>query len=262
MWEPFNEDARRAIVLAQEAAVQLGNNYIGSEHLLAGIVSVPGSMGAKVLTSLRIDLDDLRKAIDASARPATNVTQEMVFTPGATRAIESAFEEARVSQLSYLGTEHLLLGILHEPAESGASILREAGIDLAAARAGTARLQRAGVPFSSFDHVQLAMPPGREDEARGFYATLLGMTEIPKPVHLAKRGGAWFASGDLQLHLGVDEDFHAARKAHPALRCTDYDGLVARLAAAGVEVQAEQGRTLARAYISDPFGNRIELIGY
>jgi hypothetical protein len=80
-------------------------------------------------------------------------------------------------------------------------------------------------PFSAIDHVQLAMPPEGEGLARVFYGTLLGMTEVPKPAELAKRGGCWFECGPVQIHLGVEADFRPARKAHPALRCFDYDGL-------------------------------------
>ena len=116
-------------------------------------------------------------------------------------------------------------------------------------------------PFTAIDHVQLAMPKGEEEAARGFYRDLLGMKELAKPAELAKRGGCWFQSGGVQIHLGIDPDFHPAKKAHPALRCTDYAGLTARLQRAGVEVipdDALPGTT--RCYIHDPFGNRIELI--
>jgi catechol 2,3-dioxygenase-like lactoylglutathione lyase family enzyme len=75
--------------------------------------------------------------------------------------------------------------------------------------------------FTTIDHVQLAMPSGQEELARSFYRDILGMDELPKPLELAKRGGCWFASGDVQLHLGVENDFRAAKKAHPALRCRD-----------------------------------------
>jgi catechol 2,3-dioxygenase-like lactoylglutathione lyase family enzyme len=116
-------------------------------------------------------------------------------------------------------------------------------------------------PFSAIDHVQLAMPAGGEERARKFYGTLLGMREVAKPAELAKRGGCWFECGPVQLHLGVEEDFRPARKAHPALGCFDYDGLTARLRAAGVDVK-EDDRVpeVRRCHVSDPFGNRIELI--
>jgi catechol 2,3-dioxygenase-like lactoylglutathione lyase family enzyme len=116
-------------------------------------------------------------------------------------------------------------------------------------------------PFTAIDHVQLAMPTGKEDAAREFYGTLLGMTEVPKPPELAKRGGCWFASGGVQIHLGVETEFHPARKAHPALRCRDYEGLVARLRSARVDIEHDAAIPgVRRCHIVDPFGNRVELI--
>src|SRR5215470_12129619 len=115
--------------------------------------------------------------------------------------------------------------------------------------------------FLAIDHVQLAMPPDGEDTARAFYSVLLGMTEIAKPAELAKRGGCWFHSGSVQLHLGVEEDFRPAKKAHPALLCANYDKLLSDLCAAGVaahEVNDIPG--VRRCHVHDPFGNRIELI--
>ena len=117
------------------------------------------------------------------------------------------------------------------------------------------------IPFSAIDHVQLAAPPRSEEEARRFYGELLGMQEIPKPILLANRGGVWFASGEVQIHVGIEQDFRPARKAHPALRCRDYDGLLARLRAAGIEViEVDDIPDVRRAHVHDPFGNRIELI--
>lgn len=87
------------------------------------------------------------------------------------------------------------------------------------------------------------------------------MQEIPKPALLAKRGGVWFASGEVQIHIGVERDFRPARKAHPGLRCSDYAGLLTRLRAAGIEVnEVDDIPDVRRAHIHDPFGNRIELI--
>src|ERR1700742_3629847 len=86
--------------------------------------------------------------------------------------------------------------------------------------------------ITGLDHVQLAMPRGREEAARSFYAGLLGMTELPKPAALAVRGGCWFASGTAVLHLGVEEPFTPARKAHPALLVDDLEALGAALAPA------------------------------
>lgn len=104
------------------------------------------------------------------------------------------------------------------------------------------------------------MPRGREQEARGFYRDLLGMVELPKPLELSKRGGCWFASGDVQLHLGVEDEFRPARKAHPGLRCTSFDSLLNQLRDAGIEINEDDATGRRRAFVSDPFGNRIELI--
>jgi catechol 2,3-dioxygenase-like lactoylglutathione lyase family enzyme len=119
----------------------------------------------------------------------------------------------------------------------------------------------AAEPFVRIDHVQLAMPAGGEAAARQFYGDLLGMTEIAKPAELLKRGGCWFASGSVQIHLGIEADFRPARKAHPALQCGDYAELLQRLCARGVEVMSDASIPgVRRCHLSDPFGNRIELI--
>ena len=116
------------------------------------------------------------------------------------------------------------------------------------------------MPIVGIDHVQLAMPAGREDEAREFYARLLGLPEKTKPAELAKRGGVWFESEAVKIHLGVEADFRPARKAHPALLVRDLRGLVQRLRQAGVEVVEEALAGHDRVYVSDPFGNRLELM--
>jgi catechol 2,3-dioxygenase-like lactoylglutathione lyase family enzyme len=112
-----------------------------------------------------------------------------------------------------------------------------------------------------FDHMQVAIPRGQEDRVRTFYAGLLGLMEIPKPGASAGRGGVWFQCGQLQLHLGVEEPFAPAGKAHPALRIQGYEQLLAKLIAAGYRVvQDTQLPGVTRSFVSDPFGNRIELI--
>ena len=87
--------------------------------------------------------------------------------------------------------------------------------------------------LSHLHHVQLAMPPGREDDARGFFAGVLGMTEIEKPPVLAARGGAWFRGGGVEIHLGVEDPFAPARKAHPGLVVVDLDDAARRVATTG-----------------------------
>jgi len=111
------------------------------------------------------------------------------------------------------------------------------------------------------DHVQLAAPPGCEEEARRFYGELLGLEELPKPAKLAARGGVWFRCGTQELHVGVQRDFVPATKAHPALRTENLEALRARLAAHGVAVVDDEPlKGVRRCYVSDPFGNRLELL--
>ena len=115
--------------------------------------------------------------------------------------------------------------------------------------------------FIAIDHVQLAMPPGAEDTARAFYSGVLGMDEIPKPTELVKRGGCWFHSGGVQVDLGVEKDFRPAKKAHPALICSNYEELLSKLRHAGVAAHvANDIPGVRRCHVHDPFGNRIELI--
>jgi catechol 2,3-dioxygenase-like lactoylglutathione lyase family enzyme len=113
----------------------------------------------------------------------------------------------------------------------------------------------------SLDHVQLAMPAGREAEARAFYAGLLGIPEVEKPANLAKRGGCWFERGGLKVHLGVESNFQPARKAHPAFIVENLAALSAKLTEAGYPVVADEPlKGYTRVYVNDPFGNRIELM--
>ncbi len=116
------------------------------------------------------------------------------------------------------------------------------------------------IEIVGIEHVQLAMPAGREAEARAFYSGLLGIPEVPKPPPLAERGGAWFESGSVKIHLGVDADFRPARKAHPALLVRDLRALVERLREARVDVVADPLEGYFRVYVTDPFGNRVELL--
>ncbi len=113
----------------------------------------------------------------------------------------------------------------------------------------------------ALDHVQIAMPTGREPEAREFYRDTLGIPEVQKPAGLAGRGGAWFESGQVKIHLGVEDEFRPAKKAHPALLVTDLDQLVATLSSKGYVVTDDRNLSgVKRAFTHDPFGNRIELI--
>lgn len=113
----------------------------------------------------------------------------------------------------------------------------------------------------AIDHVQIAIPVGGEDQARPFYGDLLGLTEVPKPVEMAKRGGAWFEAGAVKVHLGVEQDFRANVKAHVAFEVDDVAGLAARASAAGYTTRAnDEIDGVERVFIFDPFGNRLEFL--
>ncbi|MFT3890333.1 MAG: hypothetical protein QM730_01760 [Anaerolineales bacterium] len=114
----------------------------------------------------------------------------------------------------------------------------------------------------SIDHVQLAMPIGEEDVARAFYVSVLEFIEVPKPAELAKRGGAWFESKNVHLHLGVELDFRPAQKAHPAFIVDNLDATITKVERAHYKTDTSQPPLdgYKRAHVFDPFGNRIELM--
>ncbi len=105
------------------------------------------------------------------------------------------------------------------------------------------------------------MPAGAEVTARAFYAGVLSLQEVAKPPELADRGGCWFAAGQIAIHLGVEVEFHAAAKAHPALIVRDMPAVRVSLAAASIVLEDDDsGLDVRRCYVRDPFGNRIELV--
>jgi catechol 2,3-dioxygenase-like lactoylglutathione lyase family enzyme len=121
--------------------------------------------------------------------------------------------------------------------------------------------KRITMPVIGIDHVQLAMPAGGEDQARAFYGQVLGLPETPKPPELARRGGCWFESDRVKIHLGVDASFHPARKAHPGLLVTDLKQIVARCRERGFDTSADAPLPgYDRIFLEDPFGNRLELM--
>ena len=112
---------------------------------------------------------------------------------------------------------------------------------------------------TGIDHVQVAAPAGCEAEARAFYGGLLGLEELPKPEPLVARGGCWFRAGAQELHVGVEDPFTPARKAHPGLVVADLDALAARLTGAGIAVVWDDAIPgTKRFHAADPFGNRLE----
>ena len=119
------------------------------------------------------------------------------------------------------------------------------------------------MPITGLDHVQVAAPrtPGVEDTARAFYGALLGLEELEKPPALKPKGGVWFSLGKGELHVGLEDPFSPARKAHPALLVYGLDDLRAGIEAAGyATVDGEEIPGARRFYVHDPFGNRLELM--
>lgn len=115
--------------------------------------------------------------------------------------------------------------------------------------------------ISHIDHVQLAIPKGNEAKAAVFYRDALGLEEIEKPQALKANGGIWFGNAGVNIHLGIDPVFQAAKKAHPALRVNDLDTLARRLEDAGFAVLWDDRLpNTKRFYSDDPFGNRIEFM--
>jgi catechol 2,3-dioxygenase-like lactoylglutathione lyase family enzyme len=115
--------------------------------------------------------------------------------------------------------------------------------------------------YETLDHVQLASPAGSEEEARSFYRDKLGFDEIEKPETLKKNGGVWFQSGSLHIHIGAEEPFIPAKKAHPAIRVINLEALMAHLRKEEINYHVDDLLPGAkRFYVKDPFGNRIEFL--
>lgn len=115
--------------------------------------------------------------------------------------------------------------------------------------------------FFALHHVQLAMPKGGEAEALAFYQGVLGLTPVEKPAPLQARGGVWFESGALRLHLGIETPFVPAKKAHPALETADLSAVIAVLQRHQIAFQPDADLPgIRRLYVADPFGNRLELL--
>jgi catechol 2,3-dioxygenase-like lactoylglutathione lyase family enzyme len=111
------------------------------------------------------------------------------------------------------------------------------------------------------EHVQVAIPVGGEARARTFYAGILGFVEVEKPVAMAKRNSIWFTAGSVSLHLGLEPDFHPAKRAHPALVVDNMDQILAACQRAAITVKPDVSfNGFRRVHLFDPFGNRLELM--
>jgi catechol 2,3-dioxygenase-like lactoylglutathione lyase family enzyme len=117
------------------------------------------------------------------------------------------------------------------------------------------------MPILDLDHVQVAIPIGGEDRAREFYGRILGFTEVEKPPAMAGRNSIWFVAGPVNLHLGIEPDFHAAKRAHPAFVVDGLDEIVSACESAGFAAKPDTSfNGFRRVHVFDPFGNRLELM--
>jgi len=117
------------------------------------------------------------------------------------------------------------------------------------------------MPILSLDHVQVAIPIGGEARAREFYSGILGFSEVEKPAAMAGRNSIWFVAGPVNLHLGIEPDFHPAKRAHPALVVADLDEILAACERAGLATKPDTPFSgYRRVHVFDPFGNRLELM--
>jgi catechol 2,3-dioxygenase-like lactoylglutathione lyase family enzyme len=118
------------------------------------------------------------------------------------------------------------------------------------------------MPILSLDHVQLAIPVGGEDRAREFYGGILGLSEVEKPAEMAgRRNSIWFAAGAANVHLGMEAEFHPAKRAHPALVVEGLDEILAACERAGLPTKPDTSfNGFRRFHVFDPFGNRLELM--
>ncbi|KQL20347.1 VOC family protein [Cytobacillus solani] len=117
--------------------------------------------------------------------------------------------------------------------------------------------------FKGIDHIQLVAPEGCESQARTFFGEILGLKEIPKPENLRKRGGCWFQCGNQEIHIGIQEGFVPAKKAHPGLVVENLEALRESLLSQEIIIKEEppiEGRN--RFFVDDPFGNRIEFLEF
>ena len=146
-FEKFTERARKVLTLSQEEAQRFNHNYIGTEHILLGLIKEGDGVAVKVLTGLGVELEKIRQAVEASiGRGEKTVSGEIGLTPRAKRVIELAVDEARRLHHNYIGTEHLLLGLLREGEGVAAGVLEGFGITLEKVRAEVVRLLSQNMP--------------------------------------------------------------------------------------------------------------------
>jgi len=238
---------------ADAFAAALGNGTITPEHVLLALLWDGRSTSSQMLWRLGVPREALVEGLRAAgiAVPGAPLPPQREVDLGERVWFDRDQVQAVIERLRSLppGTHW---GFNYEGDRAWA--IAESSVDLEAL---VAEALPPAVELRRLDHVQLAMPAGREEEAAAFYEGLLGLPRVPKPERLASRGGCWFERGDLRIHVGVDPDFRPARKAHPAILVRGLAALTERLRDAGVAVAEDVGGSV---YVDDPFGNRVELL--
>ena len=142
MWQRFTERARRVVFFAQEEAGRLGENYVSTEHLLLGLVRENDSVAARILDTMGVSLGRIRNEIERQvARGDGRMGQDMQLTPRAKRVIDLAYDEARQISNNYIGTEHILLGLVREGEGLAGRVLAKLGVELERTRREVRELQ-------------------------------------------------------------------------------------------------------------------------
>jgi catechol 2,3-dioxygenase-like lactoylglutathione lyase family enzyme len=238
---------------ADAFAAALGDGTITPEHVLLAMIWDGGGTASQMLWHLGARREALVEGLRARGVPvpATPVPAQREVDLGERVWFDRDQVQTVIDKLRATVPPGTQWGFNYDGDRAFA--FTESSVDLAAL---VAEALPPAIEIRRIDHVQLAMPAGGEDDARAFYAGLLGLTEVPKPEYLAGRGGCWFTAGEAKVHLGVDPDFRPARKAHPALIVRGLAALAERLREAGVAtVDGEDS-----VYVDDHFGNRMELL--
>ena len=236
---------------ADAFAASLGDGRITPEHVLLALLWDAGSTSSQMLWGLGVSREALVEGLRLRgvAVPAAPLPAQHEVDYGERVWFDRDQVQKVIDHLRESLPPRTRWGFNY--AGDRAWAFTEASVDLEAL---VAEALPPAVELRRLDHVQLAMPAGREEEGTAFYQRLLGLTRVPKPERLAGRGGCWFEQGDVRIHLGVDPDFRPARQAHPAILVRGLSALVDRLRDAGVPVTEEE----ESVYVDDPFGNRVE----
>jgi len=181
LWERFSGHARRAVLLAHDETQQAKMQRIGTEHMLLGLLRLGEEMAVDVLHGLDVDVDWLRGELrgQLEARPAEKTTKEIAFTPEAQKVLSYAYNEAKNMGQTYIGTEHLLVGLVRENRGAAYRILKQCGVDLGKARTAVQRGAAA----------RCASSPARRADDFGRVLTDLGRKAGKEVVVLVVEGG-------------------------------------------------------------------------